>query len=161
MVARAPRTKLLLQYGYEETDLPDVYRSKYPLIEQVQLIVLNQLQVNAHNAFVQCFASHRRVRQRAFARLQQLDEQTLSEALWELVIGLRGQFEPQGDAMSKMNLQEGLTPEMVMKLGKEIRKAVIATLSPEDRKVVIASAPPEERLAGMAPEELSGLLRAN
>jgi hypothetical protein len=157
MVARAPRTKLLQQYGYEETGVSGIYRSKYPLIEQVQVIVLNQLQFSEHNAFVQCFASQRRVRQSAFARLQH-DEQTLSEALWELVLGLRGQFEQQGDVMSKMNLQEGLTPEMVMKLGREIRKAVIATLSPEDRKVVIASAPPEERLAGLAPEErLAGL----
>lgn len=55
--ARTPRAAVLRQYGYVETETPGVYRSSYPLLNQVQVIVLNQLRPVEQNAFVQCFAS--------------------------------------------------------------------------------------------------------
>ena len=50
---------------------------------------------------------------------------------------------------------EGLTTEEVLKIGKRMRDALLATLTPEDR---LAGLSPEDRLAGLAPEDrLAGL----
>jgi hypothetical protein len=148
--ARTPRAAVLRQYGYVETQTPGVYRSEYPLLDRVQIIVLNQLRPVEQNAFVQCFASRRSVRSNAFIRLQSMDWHNLGETLWEFVIGLQGQIGVQGGNMSEVIMPEGLTPEKVIALGKKIRKALVATLTPEER---LAGLAPEDRVAGLAPEE--------
>jgi hypothetical protein len=48
--------------------------------------------------------------------------------------------------MEKVLTQEGLTPEIVMGIGKKMREALLHTLTPE------------ERLAGLNPEELARLM---
>lgn len=153
--ARTPRAAVLRQYGYVETETPGVYRSSYPLLDQVQVIVLNQLRLVEQNAFVQCFASRRSVRESAFARLQNMDWDVLGESLWEFVIGLHERINVQGGNMAEVVAPEGLTPERIMALGKKVRRSLLATLTPEER---LAGLAPEERLAGLAPEErLAGL----
>ncbi len=173
MVARTPRSGVLAQLGYEVGETPGVYRTRQPVLERVQVIVLNQLQPEVHNFFVQQFASQRQVRKAAFEGLRQMDEGQLSDAVMELAFGLAGRFAVQEGEMGKVKEQEEqevITSESLMKLGREIRRmvvatmkpeerrVVIATMKPEERKVVLASLAPEERLAGLAPEErLAGL----
>ena len=156
MVAITPRRQLLEHFGFSVSEVPGVYRSQQPLLEKVQLIVLNQLQPSPHNAFVQCFASQRRVYQSAFAQIQKLDEAQLSQSAWALVAGLQSQREQKGKIMKAQ--AEELTAERLIEIGSETRKFVLATLSAEDKRQVIAHMPPEERLIGLAPEErLAGL----
>lgn len=173
IVARTPRSGVLEELGYEASEMPGVYRTRQPVLARVQIIVLNQLRPVEHNFFVQQFASQRRVRTVAFDGLQQSGEEQLNEAVFELVVGLQGKFEVQEGEMGKVNVQdeqEVVTPESLMKVGREIRRmvvatmrpeerqAVIASLKPEERNAVIASLKPEERLAGLAPKErLAGL----
>ncbi len=148
--ARTPRAAVLRQYGYVETETPGVYRSQYPILDRVQIIVLNQLRPVEHNAFIQCFASRRAVRRNAFIRLLGMDWHELGDTLWEFFVGLQGQTGAQGGNMSEVMMPEGLTPEKVIALGKQIRKALLATLTPEER---LAGLAPEDRLAGLAPED--------
>jgi len=161
MVARTPRSEVLEGLGYEVGETPGVYRTHQPVLARVQIIVLNQLRPEAHNFFVQQFASQRRVRRAAFDELQQMGEEQLSDAVMELVFGLRGKFEVQEGEMGKVKEhreEEVITPESLMKLGREIRKMVVATMKPEERLAVIAAMKPEDRLAGLAPEDrLAGL----
>ncbi len=163
--ARTPRTAVLKQYGYVETETPGVYRSSYPLLDQVQVIVLNQLRPDEHNAFMQCFASQRRVRESAFTRLQNLDWDELGDSLWEFVIGLHERINVQGDNMTEVIASEGLTPEKIMALGKKVRQSLLATLTPEERLAGLAprerleGLAPRERLEGLAPAELSELVK--
>ena len=156
MVAITPRRQLLEHFGYSVSEVPGVYRSQQPLLEKVQLIVLNQLQPSPHNAFVQCFASQRRVYQNAFTQIQKLDEAQLSQSAWALVAGLQSQREQKGKIMKAQ--AEELTAERLIEIGSETRKFVLATLSAEDKRQVIAHMRPEERLVGLAPEDrLAGL----
>ena len=156
MVAITPRRQLLEHFGYSVSEVPGVYRSQQPLLEKVQLIVLNQLQPSPHNAFVQCFASQRRVYQSAFTEIQKLDEAQLSQSAWALVAGLQRQREQKGEIMKAQ--AEELTAERLIEIGSETRKFVLATLSAEDKRQVIAHMRPEDLLAGIAPEDrLAGL----
>jgi len=156
MVAITPRRQLLEHFGYSVSEVPGVYRSQQPLLEKVQLIVLNQLQPSPHNAFVQCFASQRRVYQSAFTEIQKLDEAQLSQSAWALVAGLQRQREKKGEIMKAQT--EELTAERLIEIGSETRKFVLATLSAEDKRQVIAHMRPEDLLAGIAPEDrLAGL----
>lgn len=158
MVAQTPRRQILQRFGYETSELPGVYHSRQPLASKVQLIVLNQLPLLPHNAFVQCFASQRRIYQSAFERIQQFGVEQLSESLWELVAGLRTQRATKGGGMSKKVETETITAETLMKIGKETRKFILATLSREDQKMILAQMRLEDRLAGLAPEDrLAGL----
>ncbi len=132
----------------------------------------HQLQPAPHNAFVQCFASQRRVYQSAFERIQQFGQEKLSDHLWELVAGLRNQRDRKESDMAKVKQatakqEEVLTAEKLMQIGRETRKFVLATmppeqrlagLAPEQRQVVLATLSPEERLAGLAPEDVAKLL---
>lgn len=163
--ARTPRAAVLRQYGYVETETPGIYRSSYPLLDQVQVIVLNQLRPDEHNLFLQCFASQRRVRENAFARLQSLDWYDLGESLWEFVIGLHERINLKGDNMAEVVTSEGLTPERIMAIGKRVRQSLLATLTPEERLAGLAprerleGLAPRERLEGLAPAELSELVK--
>lgn len=58
--------------------------------------------------------------------------------------------------------REGLTTEEVLKIGKRMRDALLATLTPEDRldgltpegrQALAARLSPEDRLVGLSPED--------
>ena len=125
---------MLNQYGYEASEMSGVYRSQQPLLDRVQVIVLNQLQFTPHNAFVQCFASQRRVYRNAFERIQEFGQEQLSDHLWELVAGLRNQRDRKESEMTKVinKKEEVLTAEKLMQIGRETRKFVLATLPPKN-----------------------------
>lgn len=146
MSARTPRKPSLQTYGYEPTDLLGVYRSTNPLLVQIPLLLLNELRDEPHNAFVQCFASQKRVRERAFRRLRELDWHILNETLWDYIVGLQSQMRQREGGMATSFPEEKITPEAVMEIGQRMREALLATMSPE------------ERLAGLDPEELARLM---
>ncbi len=112
-----------------------------------------------HNAFVQCFASQRRVREAAFQRLLASGLDVFHETLWNFVLGLQTYLQTKEENLNEIKPgSEGLTPEIVMATGQQIRKALLAHLTREERLALLANLTREERLAGLAPEErLAGL----
>jgi hypothetical protein len=152
----------------------------------VTLLVLNELEPTLHNAFVQCFATQRRVRAAAFRRIKELDAEALSEELWNFLYGLQQQWQQKGGDMNKLItdellLEEELTPEDLIENGRELRELFLASITPEEhlarvsgtdilhlfeqdeqiREEVMANVPPENRLVGMAPaERLAGMAPA-
>ena len=155
MTARTPHSRFMDKYGYKPSEWPGVYHSDQPLLADITLIVLNELSPTPHNAFVQCFASRRRVRELAFRQMEASGWQQMSETLWEYVMGLRNRLTQKEGASMSIATSEGLTTEEVLKIGKRMRDALLATLTPEDR---LAGLAPEDRLAGLAPEDrLAGL----
>lgn len=162
MSARTPHSRFMDRYGYKPSEWPGVYHSDQPLLAEITLIVLNELRPTQHNAFVQCFASRRRVREQAFEQLEASGWQQMSETLWEYIIGLRSRLtQKEGSSMS-IATREGLTTEEVLKIGKRMRDALLATLTPEDRldgltpegrQALAARLSPEDRLVGLSPED--------
>ncbi len=74
--------------GYQASGELDVYRSEVMVIRHTGLILLNELEPLLHNTFVQCFATHRQVRNAAFQRLRQMNMQSLSDNVWVFLRGL-------------------------------------------------------------------------
>lgn len=181
--AQTPQADTLAATSFYATAQPGVYRHDSIAIRRVTLLVLNELEPTLHNAFVQCFATNRRVRAAAFRRIKELDAQALSEELWNFLYGLQQQWQQKGGYMNKLTtdelvLEEELTPEDLIESGRELRELFLASITPEEylakvsgadilhlfeqdeqlRDEVIANVPPEKRLAGMAPEErLAGM----
>lgn len=172
--SRKPRTHVLLTYGYTPTEHAGVYHSANPLLYNIPLLVLNELDRVQHNAFIQCFASRRRVREEAFRLLSAMDKEFISEAFWGFYIGLRSTLTKGEIKMDKAQLRQemiemGLTPERVMELGEEMRDLWISLLKPAQinellakqaqmRHEVLSGTSPEERLAGIPAEErLAGI----
>lgn len=167
--SRKPRSNVLLTYGYTPTAHEGVYHSANPLLYGIPLLVLNELALVQHNAFVQCFASQRRVREQAFRLLAQMDWRTVSEAFWDFFTGLHTTMTVKGIDMRNDVISKVLTPEVVMEAGKQMRKALLANLTPQEieqllahndqiRKQILANTSSEERLAGIPPEErLAGI----
>ncbi|MEM7131682.1 MAG: hypothetical protein AAF702_35540 [Chloroflexota bacterium] len=177
-----PEKKFFDTFGYKETEVEGVYQSPFPLLNRIPLILLNELADKPYNAFVQCFASHRKIRQRAFRRLKDRDWGVVSEEAWAFVYGLQNQMAQRGKIMEQVIPDEGITPEMLIDIGMNMRKGLLPHLSIEERltgvdlgellaaidpemylskidsKEILARLEPEERLAGLEPEErLAGL----
>lgn len=181
--AQTPQADTLAAAGFHATAQPGVYRHESIAVRRVTLLVLNELEPTLHNAFVQCFATNRRVRTAAFRRIKELGEQALSDELWNFLYGLQQQWQQKGGNMKNLTtdellLEEELTPEDLIESGREWRDIFLASMTPEERlagvsgadilhlfeqdeqilRDVMAKVPPEERLAGMAPEErLAGM----
>ena len=162
--SRKPRSHVLLTYGYRPSSDQGIYHSANPLLHHIPLLVLNELAFVQHNAFIQCFASQRRIREQAFRLLAQMDWQTVSDAFWDFFTGLRTTMTVKGVTMDNEIVSNVLTPEVVMETGKQMRKALLANLTPQEiqqllanneqiRKQILASTSSEERLAGISPEE--------
>ncbi len=171
--AKKPQTSTLKKLGYQITEHPGVYRSKFRLVRQVILLSLNELSNEPHNAFVKCFASHRQEKQEAFQVLENQVYNSLNMNLKYFLDGLKGIWFTlkKGD---DMNLE--LTPELITAWGEKWGKSYLAHLKPEERLVglkpreilaglkpdakqeILYQFKPEERLVGLKPEEiLAGL----
>jgi hypothetical protein len=161
--ARTPRRAALEEAGFTASETPGVYHSNNVFMANITLLSLNELRPELNNAFVQLFASKRRVREAAFARLMEWGWERLGDAFWDFMLGLRQQWEMRGGDMKVKEHGEELTPEKIMETGREVRKVWLAHLTPEELAALpvekrLAGLAPEERLAGLAPEErLAGL----
>ncbi len=148
--AKTPNILLLKKYGYEETEWPGLYRSNYPMVERVGILVLNKLRPETHNAYIKLFASRGEEKQKAFDILAKISK--LPNLLWLYMSGLKQVMFP-GKGEEKMAIE--ITPEYVMNLGTQMQKALLASLSVEDR---LRGLKPEDRLRGLKPEDrLKGL----
>ncbi|MFZ4657776.1 MAG: hypothetical protein ACOYNY_12235 [Caldilineaceae bacterium] len=160
IAAQTPQAETLAATGFHATAQPGVYRHGSIAVRRVTLLVLNELEPTLHNAFVQCFATHRRVRVAAFRRIKELGAQALSEELWHFLYGLQQQWQQKGGEMNNVTnddlvLEEELTPQDLIESGREWRDLLLASMTPEER---LAGMAPAERLAGMAPaERLAGM----
>lgn len=169
MISRqTPQATTLAEYGYAVTAFPGVYHSHYPLLNKIDLLVLNELSDEPYNVFIKLFASRQQVRARSFGLLMRMSWRAWSEQLWNIIFTLRTLWGIKGDEMSEV-----LTLERILEIGEQVRKQVMAGISPEKqlselspaelqrlltkneqiRKQAIANAPPEDRLAGLAPED--------
>lgn len=148
--ATTPRSDLLTRLGFHPTDRAGVYGGNdHPLLEAMQVILLNELTPAAHNAFLKCFASRRKEQEVSFRVLQHnellgssLNVERLLYGLWRLLM------------KNTPELQE-ITPEYVMQLGQELIDAVLEA-TPADK--VMGHFTAEERLAGLdLKDRLAGL----
>ena len=60
--AHTPRPATLQEAGFYPSELPGVYQSDNIYMRKITLLSLNDLQPTLNNAFVQCFASKRKIR---------------------------------------------------------------------------------------------------
>jgi len=156
--AKTPNALLLKRYGYEETEWPGLYRSSYPMVERVAILVLNKLRPETHNAYIKLFASREEEKQKAFDLLAKIKK--LPSWLWLYMSGLKQVMFPwKGE--EEMTVE--ITADYVMKIGAQMRESLLANLSveerlrglkPEDRMKVGASLSMDERLRGLKPEEV-------
>ncbi|MCL4868612.1 MAG: hypothetical protein KJ063_06585 [Anaerolineae bacterium] len=148
--ARRPRQTFLDRMGYQLAEAPGVYRSTYPIVQRVGLILLNELSDETHNAFAKCFASRKSVKEQAFQTLEGVGFAMASVAVMTFLVGLRQHWLEGEETMSTE-----LTAEKVMSLGEKVIHLILEKLPPEERLVGLR---PEERLVGLRPEErLAGL----
>jgi|GEM_PF-245870 len=148
------KKELLAEYGYEEVmGLPGVYRSDYPMVSRVTVLMLNELRDVPHNAFMKCFASRSTEKRKAFRALMGMGFSVLSNlssSLWMFLAGLRRAMLGQGDEEMRV-----ITPDDIMALGKQMQEMLLESMSIEERLKGLDS---EERLKGLRPEErLKGL----
>ncbi len=151
--AKTQRKETLQRLGYGETALAGVYRSRYPLVKDILLLVLNELADTPYNAPIKCFASRKHVKQKAFTLLQHGVLPVKSAHFWLFIDGLWDYwFLRGGETMTK---ESTLTPERVTEMGKMLSKHILEILPLEER---LAGLKPEERMAGLKPEErMAGL----
>ncbi len=166
--SRQPNGRFLETFGYQESEWPGVYYSQNPMLARLPIISLNALSDAEHNAFVKCFASRKKEKQRAFDALQAERLLSYSPGIYWFILNLwRHWFEPQ-EGENDMNLQ--LSPEVFEKmadmwgdrfldiappekmLARLTIKERLAGLEPEER---LAGLEPEERLVGLTPEDLA------
>ena len=137
------------QLGFKNTKFAGVYRSELPIFERVLLLSLNELSNEPHNAGVKYFSSKKKVKQQALQHLKSLDLISLNDELRFLISGLKEIWAifVKGGAKMKMKY----TPEEVIKIGKHLEEAWLATLTPSER---LEDLKPKELLAALTPSEV-------
>ncbi len=141
------KKELLAEYGYQEvTELPGVYRSRYPMVNRVVVILLNELRDVPHNAFVKCFASRPIEKKKAFQALAKMGWLILTNSLWMFLAGLRRAMLGKGDEEMKV-----ITPDDVMALGKRMQEALLESMTTEE---ILSRFTTNEILSRYAPEEV-------
>jgi len=148
--ARKPQSETLKRLGYETTQQPGVYRTKNPVYSPIILLSLNSLPDKQHNAYIKCFASHMRVKKKAFDTLMHSPLKGATHRLRWFLTGLREfWFTLKG---AKMRIE--LTPEQLTEMGEMWGDSYFSSLTVEER---LAGLNPQERLAGLNPQQLDEL----
>jgi len=141
------RPDTLTKFGYVKTKHQGVYRSNYSILDAILFIDLNELSNEPHNAWVKCFASHKREKQKAFFQLKSgLTGMTLS-----LEYFLTGLWKYWFDDIGESEMSIELTPEEVTKIGKMWGKSYLSMLNVEER---LAGLKPQDVLTAFKPQEL-------
>jgi len=166
--SQSPRDTTVTEMGFAPTDLEGVYASKLPVLRNITVISLNDLDDSSCNAAFKLFASKRKemleacdtlLTEASYSSNELMRLATFLYRMWidkggrnmasefsrEEIDGLTWRFSQQ--LIASMPVEErlkGLEPE-----------ARLAGLSPEE---ILAGLSPEEILSGLSPEEiLSGL----
>ncbi len=116
--SKTPSKKVLEESGYLETDKPGVYSTDAYLLNVIDLIDLNELSDEPHNAFIKCFASRKKQKKAAFKTLTRMGLELFSNQVQWILQGLAQLwFNPKG--AGKMELTDiEMTPEGLMEFGK-------------------------------------------
>ncbi|MDM8541296.1 hypothetical protein QUF90_09425 [Desulfococcaceae bacterium HSG9] len=144
--------KTLARFGYSQADKSGVNHSRYPLLDAVSLLTLNDLSDEPHNAYIKCFASRMQVKKAAFKILDDLNIGSVSHRLVWFLQGLLKYWFSKGGVL----MQQELTPEQVMEDGKLWGDFFLKNISVEER---LKGLKPEERLKGMSVQEIEAYLR--
>jgi len=154
-----PAKRTLDKFGFAKSAWPGVFRSENVLLENIPLICLNDLSDEPHNAFFKVFASRTREKR---VSLDLLMKNKAVLANMEIIWLLRGLaacwFQFEGEAM-----ENELTPEKAMELGKRFEDLMISSIPLEKiiekvgRDRLVAKLKPEV-LAGLSVEELENYL---
>ena len=160
--SKTPSQQFRMDFGYQESYRPGVWRSNNIMLGILHILVLNDLSDAPHNLFIKCFASRKKEKERSFRKLFEFSWKQLNASLQQLFMGMRSIY---ADAQEGIDIMEyALTPEKVMEIGKGFEDAFLAGLpiekrlkglKPEER---IAGLKPEERIAGLKPEDILGSL---
>jgi hypothetical protein len=184
-----PQSETLAEINYQEsTKYKGVYHNHQDwTLETIPLISLNELSDEPHNAWVKCFASHKKEKEKAFKMLGDSGFKFMTLPLKWFLAGLwEYWFSLEEDEMSLE-----LTPEQISEMGKMWGNVYLSGLGVEERlaglslkevlphfkltdvvkhfspaKVVeqfspaerLAGLPPDERLAGLPPEVIEEYL---
>ena len=131
------------------------------MLKPVSLLVLNELSDRPHNAYIKCFASRMKEKKAAFRMLKRQNIGSFSLKLLWLFQGLWNHwFSKGGDLMN-----QELTPEQVIEMGKMWGDVYLSTLNPEELlkkfgpEKVLEKFSPEERLRGLSVKEIENYLR--
>jgi len=157
LISRKTSPKTLTRFGYEGTSIPGVYRSQFELVRKIVLISLNELKDEPHNAFIKCFASYQKEKQKAFSMLKQMDLSSFTTQLQWFIVGLKAFWfsSKKGD---RMKIE--MTPQMVTEMGKEWGEVCLSAMPAKERLAgltpaeIFAGFTPAERLAGLKPAEI-------
>jgi hypothetical protein len=148
--AKTPWAETLEYLGYSQTEFAGVYRSQAPILDQVLLLSLNDLSNEPHNAWIKCFASKKKIKEKTLKQLKTSKLISQNQDL-KYLIGALSEIDSvlleEGETEMNMNL----TPEQVIDFGKKLGDVWLAGLTPQER---IAGLTPSERLAGLAPSEV-------
>ncbi len=160
--AKHPNGRFMQKFGYQPTKWSGVYHSQQPILRSLPLISLNKLGNAEHNAFIKCFASHKKEKLSAFDILHDENLQTWSpNTYWHVLNLWRHWFNPE-EGENEMNIQvsEKNFKKMVDMWGDKFldvmpSEYILSHYTPEN---VLAHYTPKDRLAGLAPQErLAGL----
>ena len=150
--AKTPWADTLERLGYGKTEFAGVYRSEIAIFEKVLLLSLNDLSDEPHNAWIKCFASKQKVKEKTMEQLKALGLISRTDELKWFIGGLKKIWSIfKGGTKMKMNF----TPEEVTEFGRDLGDVWLAGLTPSER---VAGLTPHERLMGLTPQEqLAGL----
>lgn len=134
LLAKTPHAHRLQALGYAVTAQPGVYRSKQALVRHLPLLVLNELRDAPHNAYVKAFASRRAEKAKALAAIRaqpDIGDELLTyfevlRTVWAL---------PEG-----VTMDESLTPERVLEIGREWKRILIQHTPPEEMDTLLPAA---------------------
>ena len=141
--SKTPAQKTLKECGYYETDQPGIYKTDLYCFSSIILLDLNKLPNEQHNAYLKCFASHKKEKKLALNTLKQKGISSFSHVLQNIINGLwLLWFNVKGE--NKMDIQ--LTPEIIADVGKMWGKEYLANLTVEEKMKGI---PVSDRLKGI------------
>ena len=114
--SKTPSQKFRMDFGYQESDRPGVWRSNEAILDILDILVLNDLSDAPHNLFIKCFASRQKEKERAFKKLFESDWKQLSGSLPQIFMGMRSIYASAQEGKDMMEYE--LTPEKVMEIAK-------------------------------------------
>jgi hypothetical protein len=148
--AKTPELQTLHKFEYKRAEESGVYRSDNIMLGTLPLLVLNELRAEPHNAFVKTFASRYRARKAALKALKAVGLQAFPQTVQSVMNFLWRQW-----IMSTDEMELEITPEQLIKLGKQWQEIMLAQMPLEER---LAGLGPEERLAGLPVAEIEAYL---
>ncbi len=157
--SKSPSRRTVARLGFVAGSHPGLYHNTSPVVERVNLIVLNELSTEPHNLAFKLFASKRAIRQSAFEQLNQNLQGVPDEAIW-----FANMLKTHGLSNGEANMLTEMTEDQNIEMGKRLGKAAIRCQPIKERlegipaQTVLEFFPTQVRLEGIpAQARLEGL----